>query len=561
MITVASVTSTTGTESSGIPMTKPTGLASGDLMVCHIGYGTSNDITWTLPSGWTQTINRHNSSSSNIGTYVFWKIADSGDAAASNFTFTPTGSSVTGQNFGGGIYRITGYDAVNPIGSFSSESKLNDSNPVFNINVTPLRTSSLLLFFSHERPDSTSISGYSTSVSNPSWTEAYDLTPASGNNVASAYAVRTELTNTGTFSITGGGSSSDWAAALLSITPAVLTVTTQAASSVLSTTATANGNITDIGQATPDKRGTVYDTVSRANPGNVAAAASGYASNVEASGSFSAGAFTSSLTSLTASTVYYARAYAHNSDGYIYGDEIMFLTSHAANSPVTTLTNPTLGETAVWRNRILYGLDQPNTTYNQNDDVGGVWMLANSEPGYPLTTSLYFMVSATSAAPYRPWGVRVGGMYADQTNTIKVAYQDTQATATSAQYHIGTLDTVYTGVNSQYAYYLTLPINCDSDAKKIFHSIRPTVSGPNSATMGIRVYYRLDVDSTSLYDNNINSVWTLLGTVTTSTKTLTMPVRKTGRNIQFKFVFVPESGFSPQLLDYTLVYDALDQYR
>jgi len=49
-------------------------------------------------------------------------------------------------------------------------------------------------------------------------------------------------------------------------TPAVLTVTTQAASDVTSTTATANGNITDVGAENADKRGFVYDDASHDLP-------------------------------------------------------------------------------------------------------------------------------------------------------------------------------------------------------------------------------------------------------------------------------------------------------
>lgn len=391
------------------------------------------------------------------------------------------------------------------------------------------------------------------------WTELGDVN-TSDHNVSMETQWRSDA-----FETTASASwttSSDYSLVAFEIKAGLPTVTTQAVTSITESTATGNGNITVIGLENADKRGIVYSTSTHTNPGNVAPASSGYASSVEESGgSYSTGAFTESLTGLTSSTVYYARAYAHNSAGYSYGDEVSFITTHAANSPVTSVTNPTLGEATVWRNRILYGIDQPNTTYTQNDDVGGVWMIGNAEPQMPLVNSLYFMVSATSAAPYRPWGVRMGGMYADQTQTVKMGYQDTQATATSAQYHIGTLDTIYTGVNSPYAYYITLPINADTDAKKLFHSIRPTMSGKSSSTMGISIYYRLNVDATSLYDNNNTSQWTFLRTVTTDTTNPTTPIRKIGRNIQFKFVFVPASGFSPQLTDYTIVFEPLDQYR
>jgi len=104
------------------------------------------------------------------------------------------------------------------------------------------------------------------------------------------------------------------------------TVTTQAATNVKSTTATGNGNITDTGGENCDHRGIVYGKTSRGDPGNTAYDATDYDSYEDESGDFGTGAFTRSLTSLDAGTKYYARAYAHNSEGYAYGDEIDFTT-------------------------------------------------------------------------------------------------------------------------------------------------------------------------------------------------------------------------------------------
>lgn len=115
------------------------------------------------------------------------------------------------------------------------------------------------------------------------------------------------------------------------------TVTTQSASSIAGTTATANGNITDTGGENNDKRGIVYDTVSRSTPGNVAPGSSGYTLNISESGSFASGAFTESMTSLALNTTYYVRAWSHNSKGYTYGTEISF----------TTLGAPTVTTQAV----------------------------------------------------------------------------------------------------------------------------------------------------------------------------------------------------------------------
>ena len=51
------------------------------------------------------------------------------------------------------------------------------------------------------------------------------------------------------------------------------------------------------------------------------------------------GSFTSSITGLTANTIYYVRAYATNSVGTVYGNQVSFTTS--------LLTKPVLTTTAI----------------------------------------------------------------------------------------------------------------------------------------------------------------------------------------------------------------------
>ena len=117
------------------------------------------------------------------------------------------------------------------------------------------------------------------------------------------------------------------------------TVTTQAASNVQAATATGNGNITDTGGEDCDLRGIVWDLASHGNPGNVSPAVSDYANDVAEGGSFGTGAFTRSLTGLPTGDTIYARAYAHNSEGYAYGAEVNFLTKPAAPTNVSATDN------------------------------------------------------------------------------------------------------------------------------------------------------------------------------------------------------------------------------
>jgi hypothetical protein len=89
-------------------------------------------------------------------------------------------------------------------------------------------------------------------------------------------------------------------------------------------TATLNGDITATGGEANDERGFVWDTATKAAPGNVAPAASGYANNWTEAGSFSTGVFDHAITGLVRDTTYYFRACSHNSQSWAYGDELTF---------------------------------------------------------------------------------------------------------------------------------------------------------------------------------------------------------------------------------------------
>jgi hypothetical protein len=93
------------------------------------------------------------------------------------------------------------------------------------------------------------------------------------------------------------------------------TVTTVAISNIDKTTATGGGNVTADGGATVTARGICWST----------------SQNPTISGSHTTdgtgtGSFTSSMTGLTANTTYYVRAYATNSAGTAYGEQVSFTT-------------------------------------------------------------------------------------------------------------------------------------------------------------------------------------------------------------------------------------------
>lgn len=100
------------------------------------------------------------------------------------------------------------------------------------------------------------------------------------------------------------------------------TLTTDAISNIAETTATGGGNISNDGGKTITERGVCWSTNS--NPT--------ISDNYTNDGS-GTGVFSSSITELTAGTIYNVRAYATNSDGIFYGNEQSFTTSQSVGIP------------------------------------------------------------------------------------------------------------------------------------------------------------------------------------------------------------------------------------
>ena len=130
------------------------------------------------------------------------------------------------------------------------------------------------------------------------------------------------------------------------------TVTTQAVSGINVTTATGNGNITNLGVQNPSQYGVVWSTSTNPTIDLSTKTTQGTAS--------STGAFTSNITGLTANTFYHVRAYATNSSGTSYGNEVSFTTSFPA--PVITGISPTSGQTAGTTSVAITGSNFTNAT-------------------------------------------------------------------------------------------------------------------------------------------------------------------------------------------------------
>jgi uncharacterized protein (TIGR02145 family) len=119
--------------------------------------------------------------------------------------------------------------------------------------------------------------------------------------------------------------------------PVVLpTLTTTVATSIALTTAVSGGNITADGGGSVTARGTCWSLL--ANPTT---------SNSKTSDATGTGIFVSNLTGLTPGTTYHARAYATNSAGTAYGNDISFTTTTSVATVTTTAASSITATTAV----------------------------------------------------------------------------------------------------------------------------------------------------------------------------------------------------------------------
>ncbi len=113
-------------------------------------------------------------------------------------------------------------------------------------------------------------------------------------------------------------------------TSGLATVSTVVATSITQITASSGGNVSSDGGATVSAKGVCWNTSPNPTIGNF----------ITSDGT-GTGAFISSISGLTASTLYYYRAYATNSQGTAYGEEYSFTTSGTSPPAVPTATAAT----------------------------------------------------------------------------------------------------------------------------------------------------------------------------------------------------------------------------
>jgi uncharacterized protein (TIGR02145 family) len=160
-------------------------------------------------------------------------------------------------------------------------------------------------------------------------------------------------------------------------------LTTVSVSNITTYTASSGGSITSSGGADITARGVVWG-----NSQNPTVSLSTKTSNGTGTGSF-----TSSITGLSASTTYYVRAYATNSAGTAYGNQVSFTTTAA--STVSTVTSHT-GK--VWLDRNL-GASRVATYSADAQAYGDLFQWGRDSDGHEKRTSQTTTTLSSSNTP------------------------------------------------------------------------------------------------------------------------------------------------------------------
>lgn len=218
--------------------------------------------------------------------------------------------------------------------------------------------------------------------------------------------------------------------------PVPPTVTTTAMTEISYTLVTYGGVVTNEGGAPVTSRGVCWNTSTKPTIANTKTTESG-----------GLGSFTSNITQLTPSTLYYVRAYATNSAGTGYGNQVTFTTLQVASPFLTTTAITSITQTtavsggnitadngsSVTARGVCWGTDvNPTTSNNKTSDATGTGIFTSTLTGLTGNTTYYVRAYATNSV-----GTEYGNQVSFKTSPLMPVLSTTtissitQTTATS----------------------------------------------------------------------------------------------------------------------------------
>ncbi|MBP5646043.1 MAG: hypothetical protein J6X21_01410, partial [Bacteroidaceae bacterium] len=194
-------------------------------------------------------------------------------------------------------------------------------------------------------------------------------------------------------------------------------LSTTAVSSITSSSAVSGGNISSDGGAVVTERGIVWSTEKNPTVGLSTRTING----------IGAGEFTSKMTGLEYATVYYVRAYASNSVGTAYGEELTFTTLAVASTVITFDASDVTSSSAVlggnvtdWggaevteRGIVWSTSDNPTIDDNKKSSGSGTGEYSITLTGLSFATTYYVRAYAINSA-----GISYGSQITFTTGTV-----------------------------------------------------------------------------------------------------------------------------------------------
>lgn len=230
-----------------------------------------------------------------------------------------------------------------------------------------------------------------------------DSKTSDGTGIGSYVSTITGLTNNTTYYVrawaTNGAGTAYGNERSFTTASTAPVVTTTSASSVTKTTASSGGNVTDERGEPVTARGVCWST--SPNP---------TLSDSYTSDGTGPGAFTSSITGLTTGTLYYVRAYATNTVGTTYGNQVSFTTLAVptVTTSATTYTGSGNGTSggdvtndggaSVTARGVCWSTSSgPTVSDSKTTDGSGTGTFSSALSGLTLGTTYYVRAYATSA--------------------------------------------------------------------------------------------------------------------------------------------------------------------
>lgn len=240
-LAVASTSTASTNNANNVVVTKPTGVAVGDLLlIASWGSASCTGFVNASPSPFFYDAP---GGIPDVTVRLLYRIADSSDVSASNYTIEQNGAGDTDDSGSAAMLRITGWTSGNPLFTSASVSSYQDATSfTLTSGTLALKRPSdcILLMISVFRAtnspySSATFSGYSVTsgVANPSWTEVIDANVSvdSGPNVSLsvAYATTTSTSDITEFTVVGAtdtGGTEDAETAVLCVLASPINLTT-----------------------------------------------------------------------------------------------------------------------------------------------------------------------------------------------------------------------------------------------------------------------------------------------------------------------------------------------